>query len=188
VQLVEKMVKLALQDTPKRIDDNILSAVMPVYSKERANLVAGEFGDECPVLLEVMRSFAKVTFNHGSFLADSETVKKHLVAIQGAFTITLNGVALKSGKDEDTFGLWSLLFEAGFFYPRVSDDRQKEGYRFIRPDEEPGLVTKARWNDIQGVLWEVHPVFRDFLIFEQKEHKARFGLPTKNKRGSGRGK
>jgi hypothetical protein len=182
VQLVEKMVKLALKDTPKKIDDNILSAVMPVYSKERANLVAGEFAAECPVLLEVIRSFAKLQCNHGSFLADSESVKKHLIALQGAFTVTLNGRVLQSSSEEDIFSLWSLLFEAGFFYPRVSDLRQKEGYRFIRPDEEPGLVTKARWNDIQGVLWEIHPVFRDFLILEQKEQKSRFGLPSKPKK------
>ncbi|WP_158704699.1 P-loop ATPase, Sll1717 family [Ectopseudomonas mendocina] len=182
VQFVGQMVSVALEGEAKKIDDNILSRIMPNYSRERAGLVAGEYGAECPELLTVIRSFSKVNYAHGSFLADSETIRKHLSAIQGALTITINGIALKSGSDDDVFKIWSLLFEAGFFYPRVSDNREKDGYRFVLPSDEPDLVCKKRWNDIQQALWEVHPVFRDFLIEDQKEHAARFGLPVKPKK------
>ncbi|WP_054063901.1 hypothetical protein [Pseudomonas asplenii] len=181
VQLVEKMVKLALTDEVKKIDDNILSAVMPKYSQERAELVAGEYAEECPELLHVIRSMSRLECSHGAFLADAEAVKKHLITIQSSFTIHLNGLVLKPTKEEDIFNLWSLLFQAGIFYPRVTDDRQREGYRFILPHEDPGLLVKARWNDIQQTLWEIHPVFRDFLIVEQREQKARFGLATKHR-------
>jgi hypothetical protein len=179
VQLVEKMVKLALTGEARKIDDNILSAVMPKYSQERAELVAGEYAEECPELLHIIRSMARLQCSHGAFLADAEAVKQHLRSIQSGFTVHLNGLALKPGNEEDIFSLWSLLFQAGVFYPRVSDDRQREGYRFILPHEDPGLVVKARWNDIQQTLWEIHPVFRDFLISEQREHNARFGLASK---------
>ncbi|WP_146024027.1 MULTISPECIES: P-loop ATPase, Sll1717 family [unclassified Pseudomonas] len=179
VQLVNMLVQIALRNDAKKINEDIFSTVMPIYSKERAELVAGEYEAECPQMIHVIRSFHKLEFKHGSFLADTETVRAHLIHIQSAFTITMNGVALKPTREEDILSLWSLLFQAGVFYPRVSDSRQKEGYRFVFPHEEPGLVTKARWNDLQQSLWEIHPVFRDFLISEQKEQSARFGLASK---------
>lgn len=182
MQLVNMMVKVALKDDAKKIDDDILSAVMPIYSKERAELVAGEYEAECPQLIHVIRSLHKIDYKHGSFLADTEAVRTHLIQMQSGFTVVINGVALKPSREEDVLSLWSLLFQAGVFYPRVSDSRQKEGYRFVFPHEEPGLVTKARWNDLQQILWEIHPAFRDYLITEQKEHGARFGLASKPSR------
>lgn len=182
VQLIGQMVNVALQGEAKKIDDDILSKIMPNYSRERAELVAGEYGSECPELLSIIRSFSKLHYAHGSFLADAETVRKHLISIQGASKITINGIVLKPESDDDLFKIWSLLFEAGFFYPRVSDRREKDGYRFVHPSDEPDLVCKTRWNDVQQALWEVHPVFRDFLIEEQKQHAARFGLPFKTKK------
>ncbi|MHB2060276.1 P-loop ATPase, Sll1717 family [Pseudomonas monsensis] len=179
VQLVNMMVKVALKDEAKKIDDDILSTVMPIYSKERAELVAGEYEAECPQMIHVIRSLYKLDYKHGAFLADTESVRTHLVQIQSSFTITINGVALKPAREEDVLSLWALLFQAGVFYPRVSDSRQKEGYRFVLPHEEPGLITKARWNDLQQSLWEVHPAFRDFLIAEKNEQSARFGLASK---------
>ncbi|THG81137.1 hypothetical protein E5198_13040 [Pseudomonas sp. A-1] len=181
VQLVGKMASLALQGEPKKIDENILSTVMPEYSKERAGLVAGEYADECPKLLEVIRMFHKLDCKHGAFLADAETVKTHLTNMLGGFSVEINGIAIRPDRDDDVFKLWNLLFEAGFFYPRVSDRNQPDGYRFVYPHEEPGLVDKQRWNDIQKSLWEIHPVFRDYLIAEQRKYKSQFGLATKRK-------
>lgn len=188
VQLVDMMVKVALKDDAKKIDDDILSAVMPIYSKERAELVAGEYEAECPQMIHIIRSLHKLEYKHGSFLADTEAVREHLVKMQSGFTVTINGVVLKPTREEDILSLWSLLFQAGVFYPRVSDARQKEGYRFVFPHEEPGLVTKARWNDLQQSLWEIHPAFRDFLIAEQTEQNARFGLASKPTRPKSKGR
>ncbi|WP_162885290.1 P-loop ATPase, Sll1717 family [Pseudomonas syringae] len=181
VQLVSKMVTLASNGVAKRIDENILSAVMPIYSRERVELVAGEFSDECPELSNVIRSFHKIQYEHGAFLASAEAVKRHLSALGGGVRVVLHGALLNLSVDEDLFKLWSFLFEAAIFYPRVSDHRQPDGYRFVSNQEDPGLVTKSRWNDIQQTLWEIHPVFRDFLISVQREQGAKFGLATKPK-------
>lgn len=62
---------------------------------------------------------------------------------------------------------------------RVSDKREKEEYRHITVDDEPDLVSKARWNDMQSMLWEIHPAYRSFLMIEQRNNSFSFGIPKK---------
>lgn len=187
IQLINKMTKLALDGTPKQIDENILASVMPIYSKERADLLANEFERECPTLLRIIESFSSIPFNHGAFLIDSEQLKAHFSEVLTSFGIELNGITIKN-TETDIFKIWSFLYSAEFFYPRISDDRQPSGYRFIKPSEEPKFVRKENWNEIQKILWEIHPVYRDFLITVQRNESARFGLPTKRPKDTKRKK
>ncbi|MBK8714645.1 MAG: hypothetical protein IPN32_07865 [Deltaproteobacteria bacterium] len=74
------------------------------------------------------------------------------------------------------FKLWRFLHETGFINAVVSDDRMPRGFRHINYADDPELASASRWNDIQPVAWEIHPVFRQFLIDEQTASAADMGL------------
>lgn len=181
VQLVNMLAKQALEPPPSRITDEILARVMPVYSEERSTLLSQEYEKECPALLQIIRSFAKLEYDHGSFLAGSENVKKHIRKLPSSFSVKLFGVTLKPDDDDDVYKIWSFLFLIGFMFPRVSDSRQTDNYRFIYPSDDPNFVRSERWNEMQKALWEIHPAFRDHLIAVQRNEQAQTGLPTKPK-------
>lgn len=186
VQLINMLAKQAASPLPALITEDTLASVMPIYSKERADLLAQEFERECPSLDQVLRSFAGVEYDNGSFLASAGLIRKHLSTLPSAFSLSLDGRVLRPCEDEDAFRLWAFLYSIGLMYPRVSDSRQPAKYRFVNPQEEPDFVAKDRWNDMQKALWEVHPVYRDYLIAVQRDEAAQFGLPTKRKPGKRR--
>ncbi|MBU1042800.1 MAG: hypothetical protein KJ915_00155 [Candidatus Omnitrophica bacterium] len=181
VQLVNMLAKKAIEPPVSKITDEILAKVMPIYSEERATLLSQEYEKECPSLNQIIRSFAKLEYDEGSFLAGSEQIKKHLSFLPSSFSIKLSGTVVNPDDDEQLFRLWSFLFSIGFIFPRVSDSRQSDNYRFINPSEDPNFVCSGRWNDIQKALWEIHPAFRDHLIAVQKDEQSQFGLPRKTK-------
>jgi hypothetical protein len=186
VQLVNMLAKQALEPPVTKITDDILAKVMPVYSEERATLLSQEYEKECPSLPQIIRSFARLEYEEGSFLAGSEQVKKHLKSLPSSFSIKLSGIIINPDDDEQVFRLWSFLFSIGFIFPRVSDSREKDNYRFVYPSDDPNFVCNERWNDMQKALWEIHPAFRDHLISVQRSEQAQFGLPTKPKFKRGR--
>lgn len=181
IQLVNMLAKKAIAPPTSLITENTLALVMPTYSEERAKLLAQEFEKECPSLLQIIRTFARVEYDKGSFLATSELMRKHLLSLPSSFSINLEGEVLNPDSELHVFHLWSFLFSIGFVFPRVSDKRESDNYRFITANEEPDFVNERRWNDMQKALWEVHPVYRDYLIAAQKDEAAQFGLPTKRK-------
>lgn len=180
IQLLNMLATAARNQTPStRITDGLLAKVMPVYSKERAKLLAQEFEKECPSLAEILKSFSRIQFDQGSFNASCDRVREHLRTLPSAFSIKLVGTALHPGDDDDVYKLWAFLYSIGFFYPRVTDSRQPGGYRFITPAEQATFVHKSRWNEMQKATWEIHPSYRDYLIALQEDAGAQFGIPTK---------
>jgi hypothetical protein len=181
VQLLNMLAKQAINPPVSKITEEILAKVMPVYSEERAILLAQEYEKECPALSQIIRSFARLEYDKGSFLSGSEQVRKHIKGLPSSFSIMLSGFVLKPDDNDDLYKLWSFLFSIGFIFPRVSDSRQPNKYRFISPSDDPYFVRSERWNDMQKALWEIHPAFRDHLISVQKSEHAQFGIPVKPK-------
>jgi hypothetical protein len=164
IQLLNMLAKSARDQVPStRISDGLLAKVMPEYSKERAKLLEQEFERECPTLPEILKSFAKLPFDQGSFNASCEAVRTHLQTLPSSFSIKLVGTVLQPGVDDDVFKLWAFLYSIGFFYPRISDNRQPGGYRFITPSQQATFVSQTRWNEMQKATWEIHPTYRDYL-------------------------
>ena len=182
IQLIAKLASYALY-TKKilKIDEAVFQAIMPIFSEERANLFAQEVADEFPAAMDIIRSFSDADYPDGGFKLDAMGAKKHLTNMTGKFKIEVYGRVMRQDREDDIFEIWRFLYNANFLNARISDDREKDGYRHIHADQDPMLVTKARWNEIQGLLWEVNPAFRDFLVSRQQDQNSRKGLPTRAK-------
>lgn len=179
IQLVNALAKHAKERNVPKIYEKDLHEVMPKFSEERVNFLAQEIEAECTQIRDVIRSVARMTFDYGPFKITTESLRKEFRTVPSEFSLTVRGQKLQPDSDADALTLLGLLFDLGVINARVADSREKDGYRHVFPDEDPTLVSKARWNDLQAVIWEVNPVYRDFMIKVQREYEAKTGLPPR---------
>lgn len=182
IQMINMLALRARQFGRKRISEEDFLVAMPEFSETRVTMLAQEVEDECPQIVEIVQALADIEFDHGSFKASAEVMRKKMRAIPSRMGITLRGRRLSPQDENDAMTLWSFLFELGIVNARVSDTRMKDGYRHILPREDSRLVSKARWNDMQSIVWEINPAYRDYLIRIQSDLAARVGLPARNRR------
>ncbi len=180
IQLVSSLANHALQKQKiAKINETTFRAVMPSFSENRANLFAQEVAHELPSAMEIVRSFADVEYADGGFRLTADETMKHLKKLSSQFSLIVHGRTVHPNVDNEVFDIWRFLYISNFLNARVSDARAKDGYRHIISSDDPALVAKARWNEMQGMLWEINPAFRDYLISRQAERQARVGLPIR---------
>ncbi|WP_207460107.1 hypothetical protein [Azospirillum sp. SYSU D00513] len=190
IQLVNLLAKRAESKKKGRIDEEVFQAVMPGFSETIANLFGQEVVLECPAAVEILKTFADVEYKNGGFTMSSEEVLDHFRKIISKFSVILYGCSLNQQKDSDIFEIWRFFYISGVLNARVSDIREKNGYRHLDPEQDQTLVSKVRWNDLQATLWEVNTVYRDFLINVEKANSTRIGLAVKRstRRNASRGR
>jgi hypothetical protein len=182
IQMVASLIKRAIQKKHEKIESTDAEIVMPIYSEERVDDLKREVDTECPQIKEIIRAFDGIVFDIGSFTLSPTSTYTFLEHLPSRFSIKLFGKILKPEDRDHVFLLWRFLHEIGFLNARVTDTRQKNGYRHITVDEDPDLISVARWNDMQKIAWEIHPAYRDYLIKIQQEREFSFGLPKKPKK------
>uniref|UniRef100_UPI003D2A00AE P-loop ATPase, Sll1717 family n=1 Tax=Methylophaga lonarensis TaxID=999151 RepID=UPI003D2A00AE len=168
VQLVNHLAKSAKERDSEKIGDVDAEKGMEYFSRERAEDLGIEMGYDCPQFLDVIRSFVDLDFE-----SNFEDLRDHLKLMPSRFSVKIGGKALKPSNDEDAVKLLSLLHESGFLNARVPDRRQALNYKHVTFLDDPHLTQMSRWNDLQAAQWEVHPVFRTYLLGLIKERDWR---------------
>jgi hypothetical protein len=181
IQLVNELARLSIREGNERVTESVFQSVMPDFSKSIAKQFSEEVRLEFPEALEYLSSLAEVNYTAGSFTMSAEDVRLHFERMLTRFGGTLDGVPLTQNAD-GPLRVWRFLYQAGVLNARVSDGSQRQGFSHLNPMKDPFLVTRARWNELQALLWEVNAVYRDFLIARQQELSLRSGLPVKPKR------
>jgi hypothetical protein len=169
------------------IKEEDFRAVMPQFSENRASLFAREVEAECPEALEVIRAFADTPPSEWGFRFKAEEVRDTLARTATKFGIVLHGRSIRPNVEADILELWRFLYASNVLNARISDTNASEGYRHLDAGADPMLVTKTRWNEMQAILWEVNPAYRDFLMHRYQEKlQSAGGLPKKKSRPRGR--
>ncbi|MGH2359017.1 MAG: P-loop ATPase, Sll1717 family, partial [bacterium] len=182
IQLVNALARSARTRRIDRIDERDFESQIREFSSQRVLLLAQEVESECPEITELVRLLALLEFDQGSFKISFERLRQALIAFPTQLGITLFGRSLRPDNDDDALALLSFFYELGVLNARISDSREKDGFRHVWPSADPKLVTRARWNELQAVVWEVHPAYRDHLIQVQKDKAAQTGLPPRKRR------
>ncbi|MER0043406.1 hypothetical protein [Pseudomonas sp. MGal98] len=183
VQLINGCAQRAILSGEDIITEDIFASEMREFSKVRARLLGQEVEYECPEMEKIIRTLADINYDQSSFKASAEVIKQHLEGIGGAFTVHLFGVTLQLSRNEDhMFSLWRFLYSIGLLNARISDQREKDGYRHIFPTDDPNLVSKIRWNEMQAISWEISPAYRDHLIDIKTQKNNQVGLPPRGRK------
>lgn len=188
IQMVNALARKSSERQETLISEGTFQAIMPSFSRNVSLDFANEVSLECPTALEILQTFASVNYDQGSFTLSAEGAKEHFQSVMSRFGIVLYGQTLQHNDEGSAFALWRFFYQCGVLNARVSDTSEKDGYRHLDPAREPNLVSKARWNDLQAMLWEVNTVYRDYLIILQTEAASRVGLAFKPTAGSRRSK
>lgn len=184
VQLLNALSRSADGRGSDKIEQSDIDSVFPAFSKKRVEFLRNEAEEECPDIRKVVDALAVVPFDQGSFKASFEVLRATLLKLPGA-GVTLFKKRLRPDDDDDFLRLLEFLFDYDIINARISDRREKDGYRFIRPSDDQTLVSRGRWGDLQRIVWEVNPAFRDYLISVQNDEASKTGLASKPK-GKGR--
>jgi hypothetical protein len=184
IQMLNSLASAAKSRNGDKVEQADIDNIFPAFSKKRVEFLRNEAEEECPDVKKVVDALANIDFDQGSFKASFETVRATLRKLPGA-GLTLFNKKLRANDDDDFLALLEFLFDYDILNARVSDTRQKDGYRFIRPNDDQTLVSRGRWGDLQKIVWEVNPAFRDYLISVQHDESSRSGLASKP-RGRGR--
>ena len=177
VQLIALLVRTARQAKDEKINSLHVGNSIAKYSEERVDDLKREVDQECLRIKEVVRSFASLEYDDGSFTLSANALKKHLATLPSRFGISLFGVLLRPGNEADIFTLWRFLFDIGLFAPRTGDVEQRKGYTHLNVRDDLDLVAKSRWNDMQKYGWEINPAYRDFLLAIHKRDTLGLQLP-----------
>ncbi len=167
IQFVNILATACIESKRDKIDSTVVENKMLVYSEQRIRDIVNENDHICSQMEAVVNSFDKREFE-----MNAEQVKTHLSSISGVCKVNVGGNILKHGDDDSIMVLWKLLYDSEFLTPRIADSREERGFRHIRPNEDPTFVSRQRWNEMQGVAWDIHPAYRSYLL-ERKAVKGR---------------
>ncbi|MEI7701345.1 MAG: hypothetical protein WCK86_16215 [Planctomycetia bacterium] len=177
IQMISALVDAAMKSSRETVTNAEVKDAVLAYSTERVEDLEREVSDECPQIKQVIRSFASVSYDESGFKLKAETLRDHLSGIPSRFGLTFMGIVFRPENDRhNAFTLWQFLHEIGFLNARAPDNRMPKGFRHIMMKDDSSLVSAARWNEVQTLLWEVHPAYRDYLInisSEQEQAKAK---------------
>lgn len=182
IQLIFKLSQIALKNEKNIIDASDVEKVMPLYSEERVDDLKRECDEECPQIKDIIRAFHSLDYDAGSFTLKPDTAAHFINSLPTRFSIKLFGIPIKPDDKDSVFSLWRFLHEVGFMNARISDTRERLGFRHISAEDDPDLISPSRWNEMQAITWEIHPAYRDYLIKLKNENQFSFGLPQKKRK------
>ena len=158
-----------------KISQAVVDRAANLYSSERVNDLVLEYAAECDVVREICNTFCRLQFT-----LSTEELKDHLASLPSRFGTKIRGNQIHPSSIDDVFMLWRFVHEMGICNPRIPDNRQERKFRHINYEDNPNFVSSANWNEMQKVVWEVHPAYRSYLIEKRKEDEARSGISLRS--------
>lgn len=182
IQLVAKLIQAANLDRsrPVKIKSQHAAAITTKYSGERVEDLRREVENECPNIEAILRTFAGVQYDQGGFSVSADVLLDHLKKVPSMCSVTIFGETIRQTDEVGAFKLWKYLFDTGFIDAKYGDSTKTKGYDHKSVRDDPSLISKGRWNELQKIAWDIHPAYRDFLY----EIRAReyIGLPNRGVR------
>lgn len=162
VQLMNKLIEQAEARGAEKISSNDALSTLFVYSQERVDDIVNENHDRCPDLLKLINYFYDSNFE----MPFNEVMNKLKNA--AGINVKLNSVAMKNDYDSALM-LLDFLYQIEFLTARKVDNQRREEYRYIRPYENPNLITGSF--DLENYIWDIHPCYRAYLMSQYDRKK-----------------
>lgn len=151
IQLCKLCKKDAVKHHDEKIGKNNIDNVWGAYGRKRIADIVAEHKHQCPEIEELVNSFRGAQ----RVVSRDELLKWITNRVTNHLTPTIEGKRVKSNVEIAHF-----LYRVGFLQARSQEsDAAYEHYNF---DDMPDFLTSRTNNDF-GVLWEIHPSYRQAL-------------------------
>lgn len=162
VELAKVAATSAVRQHHSKILRDDIAGELTAFGRRRIDDTVAEFKAQCPELDELFPAFNR----EKEELTTAELLKVIDNKVLTHLQPTIAGV---SGKANNV-AIAALLYEIGLIYGRR--DRADGSYEHVAFADNPTLL-KARTNLDTGLVWEIHPVFRQALEMRDAEGRER---------------
>jgi len=135
----------------KRIGKNNIDNVWGAYGKKRIADIVSEHKHQCPEVEELINSFRGAQ----RVMARDELMKWITNHVANHLSPTIDGKNVRSN-----VAIAQFLYRVGFLQARSQES--EAAYEHYDFDDMPDFLS-SRTNDDFGVLWEIHPSYREAL-------------------------
>lgn len=174
IQFLGLLAKKSNEEKLEKISSKIVNDASYQFAKGRVTELALEYAPECKQVEDLVKLFSKVDFK-----LETEDAKNFLNTIPSSLNVSIRGKIIHQDNVEEIFALWNFLHQIGFLNPCTPDNRQKRNFRHIRFKEDRNFTSQSNWNNMQKVIWEIHPAYRSYLLKIKEDDKARIGISFK---------
>ena len=152
-----------------------INGVMKTYSSYRLSDIYKEHEHQYANLQRLIETFSNSPAIYTTDDLMSQLAVRYVNIVGAGNIAEIDGFPYSS-----PLQLAHFLFKIGFIVGRREHNGQFDNADFVRFEERPELLTDGR-NADDGLLWEVHPAYRDALTIG-KERKAAQGAETRMRR------
>ncbi|WP_349927486.1 hypothetical protein ABJ384_11670 [Acinetobacter sp. A1-4-2] len=159
VELCKESAK-SLSSNSEKITFSIIDNELEDFGKRRIDDTIAEFVSQCPNIEEIIVAFSKQNERYTT----SELLKLIDNRILNHINLKIFGVIGTPNNREVAHFLYQIAFIT------ARQDNEDGSYDHISFEKNPSLL-KSRTNVDDGMLWEIHPVFRQALHLKNVETK-----------------
>lgn len=168
VQLCKLARAAALAAGHTHIDKQHIDSVWGQYGIKRIEDLTVEHKHQCSEIEELIYAFKN---------AKRRMTKHELCEWINSHIILHMQPIIEGAKIRSPLGIAHFLFRIGFIVARYESEKEDEGYEHFDYDKMPNLLN-TRTSTERGILWEIHPCFRQALDIqkmsrEEREHRHR---------------
>jgi len=141
---------------------------MKKYGKDVLKRTFAEFADICPSL----ETITNAVLHQQAY--DFDAYLKIVKTTPSIRRIEIDGKTMTAGDVSSSIEIMRVLHMANIVNPRVSDNRQRDGFSHIDFYDEPDFVSTNNLQILQKCQWEIHPAF-----YSMMDENKRNELPSK---------
>ncbi|HEA3131972.1 TPA: hypothetical protein RVR73_003302 [Aeromonas hydrophila] len=158
-QLCKHAGKDALSKNSYKISDGNVRAVLKRYGQFRIDDLYKEYRHQCNQIESIVESFSG-----GNTKYSTEELNNHITdkIIKLVGLPKIDGFSAENG----ALSISKFLYRIGFIMAR--DEEDKTGLGFVKFEDRPNLLS-SKSNLDDGLIWEIHPSYRDVLRINKKE-------------------
>jgi hypothetical protein len=143
-----------------------INSIEKTYSRLRLNDIYKEHSHQYAALEKLIETFSNSPARYTTADLLSQLMKKYVNAVGSNNVPDLDGVRYSM-----PLQLAHFLYKVGFIVGRREHAGDGFGADFARYEERPELLSDGR-NPDDGLLWEVHPAYREALTIGRVQRSA----------------
>jgi hypothetical protein len=163
VQLCKLAQSAALAAGHTHIEKQHIDSVWGEYGIKRIHDLTVEHKHQCAEIEELIYAFKNAPRRLEKNTL-CEWINRHILQ---HMQTTIEGVPIRTSLEIAQF-----LFRIGFIVARYQSEEEEEGYEHFDFDKMPSLLN-TRTSTEKGVLWEIHPCFREALNIQKVSYEER---------------